>query len=326
MEESNTIKPYAISKTLLLSVYGIIPVLFILTVLDFYFWDSFLKNLTNFNEMTAPLYVLFFELPHIISSFVSYADSEYLKFYKRNIFIYLPALLCITLLIMGVSIEFAFLSYLAYTMYHAIKQQTGIAKMFVGKSTVLHTFWSVLAILGAVIGNFIIFSPHIFKMFFFQVPPLLIQTLIVISFIVISLLYLKKIQLFSIGWLYVLFTALLLIGSYVWVVIGYFFFAIFVIRFVHDTTAFIFYAVHDSNRNAVTNNNLVYTFGKSLHVPLLLITPAFGIVVAYVLQKYGITFSQSAGIVIILGVTHYYIESFMWKRDALHRTQLRFTK
>jgi hypothetical protein len=208
-------------------------------------------------------------------------------------------------------------------MYHSIRQQTGIAKMLVSSHTKVHSLWSVVAVISAIVGNLFIFAPLFFAQYAFLVS-LPILTVCALCFVVVSAWYLSVLPSSGIGWWYIFATTTMLCTSYVFAVAGYVFFAILLVRFVHDATAFVFYSIHDSNRNAYTRKNFVYRLLKPTHLPLLCVTPVVGIGVAYVLQKYGVSFEQSASAVILIAVAHYYLESFMWKRDALHRKQLRF--
>jgi hypothetical protein len=323
MEENNITKPYSISKRLLLQVYGVVPILLLLVIMDTWYFDFFLKDNLGLTAANAAVYVLFLEFPHIIASFVGYADGEYLKFYKKKLLIYLPTILILSFLLISVSFELAFLGYIIYTMYHSIRQQTGIAKMLTETRVHIHELWSGIAVTLGILGNLVIFSPLFFTQFT-AVPAVGILTIFVVGFIAISASYLYVLPRKNLGWFYVLATSLMLILGYVFIVLGYLFFAVFIVRFVHDVSAFIFYSIHDSNRNAQVTNNMVYRLLKPTHIPLLLVTPIVGIVGAYFLQKYGVSFQHSASAIILIAVAHYYLESFMWKREALHRRQLRF--
>ena len=79
MEENNETKPFAISKKLLLSVYGIAPLLLVLVFLDTFFFNFYIKNALGINATHAALYVLFLELPHILASFMWKRDSIHRK-------------------------------------------------------------------------------------------------------------------------------------------------------------------------------------------------------------------------------------------------------
>jgi hypothetical protein len=323
MEENNAVKPFAISKRVLLGVHIIIPVIAFLIMCDTIFWGGFLKQVLKVDSTNAAIYLLFLELPHVIGSFIGYADSEYLRFYRTRLFIRLPLLLLATAALSFLYLDLAFGVYLVYTMYHSLKQQTGITSLLAGGTSRLHMLWTWSAIVVAVLGNFYVLGSQLTR----GVP--IFNTTLLLSFCAVifclaSVAYIVSIRKRDIGLAYACATTVLLLSSYFSVIIGYFFFAILLIRIVHDTTAFIFYAVHDSNRNALTPKNFFYFMLKPLHLPLLIITPLLGVVIAYYLRHIGVTYAQSALLVILLGLSHYYIEGFMWKRESLHRRELRF--
>ena len=323
MGKNNSTQPFAISKKVLLSVYAIAPFMLFLIFLDTYFFHFFLKNTLTLTTTNSAIYILFLELPHIIGSFIGYADAEYVQFYRKKLFIYLPLLLSLTFFVIQINLAWVLFSYLIYTMYHNIKQQTGIARLLVGSGSYQHEIWSYSAFASAIIGNVYVFLPQVLGEYSFTIPFQVLTFCIPLMFLTL-LLYLSILPKKSIGCMYVIAITLMLFAAYICISFGYFFFAIFITRFVHDVTAFIFYSVHDSNRNAVTAKNFFYKFFTPLHIPSLLITPVLGVFIAYLLQQYGIPFSQSASLIILSGFTHYYIESFMWKRDSIHRNQLRF--
>lgn len=323
MEENNDAKPFAISKKLLLSVYGIAPLILVLVFLDTFFFNFYLKNTLGINATHAAIYVLFLELPHILASFIGYADTEYILFYKQKVLVYLPTVLCVAFFVVYTNVTLAFFLYMVYTMYHSIKQQAGIAKMLVGKVGIIHELWSHAAIVGFIVGNLYVFAPfflHKYAMLFSL--PVLTACVVVMS--ILSIYYLATIPFRTIGWLYVCAITFMFLTSYLCAMLGYLFFSVFVTRIVHDSTAFIFYAVHDSNRNARSPKNILYKILKPSHIPVLCITPVVAMIAAYLVQRHGVSFTQSAAAVILSGVAHYYLESFMWKRDSIHRKQLRF--
>ena len=100
-----------VSFRLLLGLYSIIPLCLALQMADGWFWHGFLRE----NLPSRPTHFLLFQIlfgtPHILaSSLVLVSNTEYLKFYQRNLlwmtaaiaivfgrgqFIYsLPGLLC----------------------------------------------------------------------------------------------------------------------------------------------------------------------------------------------------------------------------------------
>lgn len=324
MTEHND-KPFAISRHLLLSVYGVLPVLLLLIFLDQYFWDGLLKEELKITAINAPLYILFFDLPHIIASFVSYFDKDYAKFYRQKLFFRLPILVLFIVAMIYVNVALVFAVYVFYTMYHVLKQQTGIAGMLLKSSGRLHQLWTYSAIAAGSLGFFHVYSSAIEVGGLSFLPNFVLISVLTGVFAVITLIYASYLQKSGMGWWYFLATSAMVFVSYWCIYLGYLFFAIFAFRFAHDVTAFIFYSVHDSNRNYESPTNFIYRLIKPLHMPLIFITPAVGILIAYWLQRQDLIFINGISVIMILGFIHYYIEGFAWKRNSLHRQQLRFT-
>ena len=101
-------------------------------------------------------------------------------------------------------------------------------------------------------------------------------------------------------------------------VMGYSFFAVFAPRIVHDLSGFAFYVVHDHNRNRGEVKNYLYQLLRFTRVPVFILTPVFGILVANALLQVNMIPAVET-FLIVLSYFHYYTEGFMWKRDAIHR-------
>ena len=86
-------KKVVIPKKFLLSIYLVLPLLFFIFVVDVFRFDSSLLPYMGLSSMLLPLYILFFELPHIFASFFGFFDREYLSHYKRELSFYLPVIL-----------------------------------------------------------------------------------------------------------------------------------------------------------------------------------------------------------------------------------------
>lgn len=321
----NRDKPFAISHRLLLLVYGILPVLLLLVVLDQSIWGGLLKEELKITVTNAPLYILFFELPHIIASFVSYADRDYVNFYRHKLFVRLPILVVFVVAMIYVNFAIVFSIYVFYTMYHVLKQQTGVASMLLRRNDIFHKLWTYTAIAATSLSFFYVYSSAIEVGSLSFWPDLTLITAFTLLFVVVSMIYANYLSKKGMGWWYFLATSAMVLVGYLCIYFGYLFFAIFAFRFAHDVTAFIFYAVHDSNRNYDNAKNFIYRFIKPFHLPLIFITPAVGIFIAYILQSQNLVVVHGISLAMVLGFVHYYIEGFAWKRNSLHREQLRFT-
>ena len=308
----------------LLAVYAIVPILLGIVLIDIFVLDRILQPYTSVTLVTAFLYLLFFELPHVFASFFSFADKEYLHFYKKKLLHVLPIILAVGLVVTYINLNLGIVLMVAATLYHVVMQQTGIATMIIGVKHVLYTPWSLSAVTLAISiqlylleFNFITNLPPSYVTIFF--------TAILILFLVLrSIIYLQTKK--GIGRKYLVATIFMLLSGVLFFLLGYVFFSIFVLRFTHDITAFIFYITHDTNRNADSMKNNIYKVLAPLKIPIIILLPVLGMLFAYTIRY---ELNIYTGIVyagILISFPHYYIESFMWKRESLHRKQLAFTQ
>ncbi len=253
----------------------------------------------------------------MLASFISYADTDYLKFYAKKLVWLLPiSIVVVSLFWLDFSV--AFLIYIAYTAYHTIKQQTGIAILFVKKVSFLHKLWSWSGIFAYAYG-FTFVSLALLDLNLSSFINLELMSITAAIYLIFTLFYLSTVGFFSDGGKYVTLTALVIFTAYFTIVLGYPFLAIFIARFVHDVTAFIFYVTHDVNRNAQFQSNFLYYFFNKSHLPLVIATPTLAVVFAAAI-RYGLaSWEHISLLLILLGFVHYFIEGFMWKRDSLHR-------
>jgi hypothetical protein len=310
--------PYFVPKKALLLVHLIVPVLLAVAILDQYVFDSVLKPHLQLTATAFLFYLLFFDLPHIVGSFVSYADKEYITQYKKQLLAVPFVVLAVYFLYMY-DFTLLFILYGLYTMWHVMRQQAGITRMFLGPAGILHEVWIFSAIVMYSSGFFLVF-----KRAGSSVPPS--DTLFVIMqaafavFVLLSFLYFLKVRgRQRQGLIFLGCTMAIVASGFYFLQVGYVFLTLFVLRFVHDVTAFFFYAVHDSNRNYETAPNYFYKFFKLFPVPLVVITPLFAIVVVLAFRHFGHVIFHIDLIIIALGIVHYYLEGFMWKRDSPHR-------
>ena len=285
----------------LLSIYAIVPILLAIVLVDSFFFGHALRPLVSVSLTTAFFYLVFFELPHIFASFISFADREYLKSYKNKILYQLPIVLGVSIFIAATNRELGIALVVGYTLYHVVSQQTGIAKMMIGAKHWLHTPWSLSAVVMAITIQFYVFHLN----FLDSVPPSYLHAFfwtIVLFFTIVSILiYIQTKN--GIGKKYFAATTLMLLSGVLFFLLDYIFFSIFVLRFTHDITAFAFYITHDANRNAESFKNEVYKILAPLKIPIFVLVPVIGMLINF---------------------THYYFEGFMWRRDSPHRAQLAF--
>ncbi len=300
-----------------MSVFCIIPLMLGIGLGDHYLNDGAWLPHLGLASLFLPLYLLFFELPHIISSFVSFVDKEYVRFYARHLFLGLPLLLAVFSLLLWWNSEVAIVIYLVATTYHVLRPQTGIALMFGVPKDRRHQIWSLLTIIVASVMYLTVVAPHVIGPSF--VTTLSYLVVVLLGALCVSSVFVARVSPPGMAQVYILATTFMLVGSYALVEYGYIFLAIFAVRFIHDVTAFLFYITHEMNRNQGTIQNWLYTVLPLVPRSLMVAVPALGIGIGLALRE-TITDAEALFIVImILAMVHYYLESIMWKRGSLHR-------
>ena len=116
------------------------------------------------------------------------------------------------------------------------------------------------------------------------------------------------------------------VTAYFFLQVEYVFFAFFSLRFVHDVTAFTFYIVHDSNRNATSFQNSFYALFKKSRLPFLILVPVVSIGLALLLRIYVGDTITAIAIFATLGFIHYLVEGVIWKRHSIHREHISFVR
>jgi hypothetical protein len=310
-----------IRRFIILGVFLVVPLCFFLGLYDYYFGGRALLPYMGLTSLLLPLYLLFFELPHIISSYVGFFDREYLGFYRRHLLLWLPIMLIGFAFLIAWQLSVAIVLYLVATMYHVMRQQTGIALLFgVPKARLFHA-WSWLTIVITTMMYLTLGVPEL-------VGPILTQWAYQVSVVFLAILGLLSLFLAhrsksASARFYIGMTWLMLVASYSLLVLGYLFLAIIMIRVIHDVTAFLFYITHEINRNQTTVQNWLYRLVPGIPKALYVVVPALGVGVGLALRE-SVTSAEAIFIVsMFLALVHYYLESIMWKRDSLHRKYVR---
>lgn len=306
---------------MLACVYAILPVLLILVLVDVLFLHGALQETLPRTPEAFVLYALLFGTPHILASFFSLADKDYLTAYGRRLSVELPLLLIGIGLITYFFTSIGILIFVAYTMYHVVYQQAGLSLVFGARFSKAFQAWRVLPVLFITIGHIAVYYPA-FLAFIDGWSGMLLSVL-VSSFVLLSFHLYRGIPSVR-GKLYFAATSATFAGSYVLYMWGYPLFSILLVRFVHDVTAFIVYATHDHNRAVVGETNFIYRFFPKRVFPIYIITPVLAILLGYLVMNPPFN-SMGFMFILLLGVAHYYIESFVWRRDTIHRSHVSFS-
>lgn len=254
-----------------------------------------------------------------------------------------------------------FVFFAAYTMYHVLSQQFGIGMMMMKvRPNKVYEWWRYLAtfattaMYGMVFAKDMLLSVDIAGVSLFQY--VLVFAGIFVALAVSVGFYFSLSSQRQLGSFYVYANLLMLIVTYIFMVSGYDLFVLMIPRFVHDLTAFIIYSTHDHNRNLEVKHNYIYRFLSFIPLPPLLLCPLLAIAAASFIEcgtffadiflgfdtslssecvmKQGVEPSFSNGlpmsmqigmqVMFVCGLFHYYIEGFVWKREAIHRHSVSF--
>lgn len=256
-----------------------------------------------------------------------------------------------------------FLFFASYTMYHVLSQQFGIGMMLMKAKpgTNLYQAWRLTATVAATSMYMLVFARPNFESVKFDGFTLFDVTLVIAAiFVVVSSVIgflLTRDSKRSLGTFYVYGNIFMLLTTLLFSFLDYGFFVILIPRAIHDLTAFMIYSVHDQNRNREIKHNYFYRFLSFLPIPPLLLCPILAIALANSIECGAYLFDFTLGfdpgansecalthvykpsvenalpmsmqvglqIMFICGFFHYYIESFVWKREAIHRHSVRFS-
>jgi len=364
-----------VSSPLLLSIYGVVPLFAILIGLDVLVFESAVKAYLPSNPKVLIWWAIIFGFPHIVSSFVTLADSEYVAYYKDRFWkalkIILVGVFAVDIVIplvapgfIGNGIYALFLLFFAtYSMYHVLSQQFGVGAMMmkVRPGTVAYERWRRTATVAATALYLVaLIRPNLESAVLGGVTLYDVMLGVAGVFAVISGYIgwsLTKESKRQLGTAYVLSNVLMLISVFVFALLDYSFFVLVVPRLIHDFTAFVIYSTHDQNRNREVQHNYIYRFLSFLPIPPLFLCVPLAVLIGASVEcgSYFLDFSlgfdpgtlSECGlshyysptvdsplpasmqiglqIMFICGFFHYYIEGFVWKREAIHRHSVPFS-
>ena len=246
-------------------------------------------------------------------------------------------------------------------MYHVLSQQFGIGMMMMGvRPDNRYEHWRYLSATAATLMYLLAFagpnlkSIHLgeFNLYF------IIQTIAAVFVVLASFAGVRLLRDATkrLGAMYVASNILMLYAVWVLCWMEYSVFVVLIPRFVHDLTAFIIYSVHDHNRNRESQHNFIYKALSFLPFAPVILCPLIAIVLANAVEcgAYFLDFSLGFNpavnsecfathfytpavanplpdhmrigmqIMFICGFFHYHIESFVWKRESIHRHSLTF--
>ncbi|MCB1538420.1 MAG: hypothetical protein H6865_06980 [Rhodospirillales bacterium] len=322
----------SIDTRVLLSYYGIMPVLVAVALADHYFLGGRLRAVLPMRPEIYVWWTIVFNLPHIMASLVTYAEPEYLGAYRRPL---TRGVLIAAALTLGVPFvlgqAWLFVSVAFYTMYHVLMQQYGISLMLVrrGPDRVFQV-WRWLSIAGAGMIYLKVYYPPLDYALHDDWGIALDTSgiALIAASLPFGLWSLARVvrdpapSLYSKAYYAGTFCMTALSAAFYQA--GYVFFLFLIPRFVHDVTAFTVYAVHDHNRNLEVRHNRIYRALAWTRVPPALLCVPLGIGIAWLFSNRDGGSTALAAFATMFSFLHYYMEGYMWKRGTPHRQNAPF--
>ncbi|MFA5922386.1 MAG: hypothetical protein WC856_14010 [Methylococcaceae bacterium] len=331
----------SVSFRLLLGLYAIIPLCLVLQMADSWFWHGFLRE----NLPTRPTHFLLFQIlfgtPHILAStLVLVSNTEYLKFYQRNILLMTAAIA----IVFGVGSLFIpyqvfYVLVAAWTVYHVLKQQHGVAR---GVCRLPQWAFYLLLWLSVAAGLFVYIGIFLKNSLDAQQTEWIKQIAgLLCAGLFLSAIYCQRYVTSAFGKWFLWSNIFLVLSSFYLYLQQYYFLAILAPRLVHDATAYVFYVTHDYNRHHSHPQNFIYRYAARCNVHIFIVLPVCSFVLAFVLQAYGdnmvsvitelffgveIRKAITLGLLGYLALMHYYTEAFTWKQDSPYRRFIAFSK
>jgi hypothetical protein len=307
-----------LSERVLLLLYVIIPISVAIALGDVFLAHRFLgKHLPILPEALL-VFALIFDAPHLVGSTILLADREYLKFHGRRFLIGGAVLLAIVTLVPHLVGEDAFwIGVMAYTVYHVVGQQAGVAKLLSRVDGPLFLAWKVILILGAF---------GVFAGLFYPSGALNRCVEVACLAVTVCTVPLVRRSKRRVGSAYIVLNTTMIWACYACLRLHEPFFAVLMPRVVHDATAFAFYVTHDRNRNAEESKNLFHRLlsGASRSKATPYLTPALALLIAYPITAYCRDSDSLAWIYLFVSAFHFYTEGFTWKGTSPHRRYVAF--
>lgn len=309
----------AISTRGLLAVYLVIPLIVLVILLDHYLFGNVLRKILPHQPEQLLWYTLLFNGPHFFASFFTFADKEYLTYYKRKLMFGIPVIVGLAFLLPNYSLDITIIYLVLYTMYHNVSQQTGVTSIVMKYGGPIVTSWRYLNIfLGLYLYMLVYPSPlsALVRSYAHGVVPVLLFASLILTYFITKKSQTKEGKYYAWG------TALIGGVGTLAFTLGYPFFVATTLRIVHDLTAFIFYIVHDQNRNREVMHNLIYRYILPSTSLFIVGIPVLAVALTYIAQ--GGTNAMVIQAFAIIAVAHFYIEGFMWKNGTPHRREVTF--
>jgi hypothetical protein len=311
-----------IPRKVLLYAYLVLPIFLVIVLIDIFFLDSRFSPYLGVEALFSPFYIILFLLPHIIASFFSFFDREYVHYYRKHLFIYLPLLLTGTALLLYYDFVWGLVFFLVNDMWHGVRQQVGIGLILGAKPGIMHYLWTLVPFFVGSVAYVYVVQPaaYLEVLVPYISPALFIGVLLILLITAVQMWRSPS----TVRW-YIFAASMLFVCSYFFILTGYVFFSILAFRSIHDITAFAFYMTHDYNRAQGGYRNYFYALISKVPRHVMFLTLILGVLLAYVVRTATDDLTIGLSIVILICMSHFYLESVMWKRGTPHRQFVQVT-
>ena len=311
--ESCTYKLKIMPESTLQKINILSLLLFVGILVDTFFFEGALKSSLPHSVSQFWWYYLIFGSPHIIASFVAYANKDYFDYYKKPLIKGLLINSFLIILFLSFIPEMFMYFFIAYTLYHTSWQQFGLCRKYV-EDRRLYDIWSKSGVVMAVTLALSVGGESLVT-----VPTTLSSSLQNIGIVSLAIFTVSTLFLYNKG-AHFLTTAYNAITASIAILMGCYVIGIIMIRFTHDISAFCIYIKHDTEEQRAHNKNYLYTLFSKKYARVALILPTVSILVPFLIQRYAGFFGYIA--ILIISLTHYYLEGIVWKKGTLHRKTL----
>ncbi|CAG7857614.1 hypothetical protein MCAMS1_02509 [biofilm metagenome] len=333
-------KKLAVSFRLLLLLYWIIPLTLVLQNLDHWVWQDYLKHNLPSSPYHFVLFQILFGTPHIVASnILLVSNKEYLHHFRTQISLMTLAI-AIAYVLGNMLLPYRLLYILvaAWTVFHVLKQQYGVARgvcQLPDNVFKLLLWLSVLAGVAIYLGIFLRSGLTADQAFWVK----RVATLGCLLLFVAGFVNQHHVTT-TFGRQFYWANIFLVLTSFYLYMQEQYLMAILVPRFVHDATAYMFYVTHDYNKHRQQPQNAFYRCAARINCHIFVVLPVVSFALAFVLQAYGdewvswltrqligVEFSKVVTLSFLgyLALMHYYMEGLTWQKDSPYRKYIAFT-
>jgi hypothetical protein len=301
-------QPVKLTPAILLGVYGILPVILFLVLVDIFLMDFSVRNALPSSPEETLWYGVLFGLPHIVASLFALLDREYIVHYRFAFSLWLPVLLVFNLyLSMAFSPLVLFTVYTIFTMIHVIGQQVGICRALSRNGSWELKTWKWMLIAVAI---YLMLDISYGQWGSFRESIYLVMACLMIGMHLPLIRILRTSESVTARY-YIISTHIMVVFCMVLAETGYSFFCILLPRVVHDVTAFLFYVSHAVSRDRAGGSKNIYTKFRISGAQLYWFVPVLAITVSFFLNQW-----LHSVIILTLIFFHYFMERWVWRAQS----------